>query len=94
MIKPIFTEKSLKMAKIGKFSFWVDLNSTKPSLKSKIAKLFGVHVLTIKTAKKAGEEGKNARGRKFKKLQLKKAIVTIKDGEKIAVFEESKSAKG
>ena len=90
MIKPLFTEKSTRLSKQGKYSFWVDADSDKMSLKSQIAKLFGVHVTSIKTIKKAGEKGRNIRGKKFSKLAAKKVVVTIKDGEKMDVFEESK----
>ena len=78
------------MAKMGKYSFWVAPSDNKMGLKSKIGKLFGVHVTSIRTIKKAGEKGRTARGKKFNKLASKKAIVTIKDGEKIDIFEESK----
>jgi large subunit ribosomal protein L23 len=90
MIKPVFTEKSTKMAKEAKYSFWVEPNDDKMNLKTEIARLFGVHVTSIRTVRKGGEKGRNARGKKFDKLASKKAIVTIKDGEKIDVFEESK----
>ncbi len=90
MIKPVFTEKSLKMAKQGQYTFWVGRGMDKMGLKSLFSKMFGIHVTSIKTLKKAGETGRNVRGRKFSKLQLKKAIITIKDGEKLDVFEESK----
>ncbi len=90
MIKPVFTEKSTKMAKEGKYSFWVEPGSDKMSLKAEIAKLFGVHVTSIKTIKKGGEKGRNARGKQFNKLASKKAIVTLKGDEKIDLFEESK----
>jgi large subunit ribosomal protein L23 len=90
MIKPVFTEKSTKMAKEGKYTFWVEPNDDKMNLKTEIARLFGVHVTSIRTIKKGGEKGRTARGKKFNKLASKKAIVTIKDGEKIDVFEESK----
>lgn len=90
MIKPIYTEKSTKMAKLGKYTFLVEPNSDKMGLKSEIAKLFGVHVTSIKTIKKAGEKGRTARGKRFNRLATKKAVVTIKDGEKIDIFEESK----
>lgn len=90
MLKPIFTEKSTKMAQMGKYSFWVEPGSNKMGLKSLIGKIFGVHVTSIKTIKKAGEKGRNARGKKFNRLASKKAIVTIKAGEKISVFEETK----
>lgn len=90
MLKPIFTEKTIKMAKDGKYSFWVSPESNKTGLKSMIAKIFGVHVESVRTAKKAGEKGRNARGRKFVKLSAKKAIVTLKAGEKLDIFEEGK----
>lgn len=90
MIKPIFTEKSTKMAKEGKYTFWVEPNSNKTGLKSLIGKVFGVHVISINTIKKGGEKGRTARGKKFNRLAKKKAVITIKAGEKISVFEETK----
>lgn len=90
MIKPIFTEKSLNLSAHGKYAFWVALSDTKTSLKSEISKLFGVHVTEIKTATVKSEKGRNARGRKFVKKQLKKAIVTLKKGEKIDIYEKTK----
>lgn len=89
MIKPIFTEKSLAQAAKGRYNFWVNLNDTKGTLKAEIAKLFGVHVVEIKTLITKGEKGKNARGRNFEKKATKKAIVTLKDGEKIDIYEKS-----
>lgn len=90
MIKPVFTEKSLKSAKIGKYSFWVDRDMAKNSIKAEIARLFGVHVVDIKTIRTKGETGRNMRGVKFSTGVQKKAIVTLKEKEKIDLFEESK----
>lgn len=73
MIKPIFTEKSTQLAKQGKYTFLVGLRDGKPNLKSQISKLFKVHVRQIRTLKTGG---------------IKKAIVVLKDGEKIDVFHE------
>ncbi len=91
MITPVFTEKSLKLAKEGKYTFWVNVKQDKMSLKALIAKLFGVHVIDIKTVTTSGETKKNNRGVKVTTLRGKKAIVTLKEGEKIDLFEESKS---
>ena len=90
MITPIFTEKSLKMAKQGQYSFWVGRRANKMSLKAEIAKLFGVHVIGIRTVSTPPEAGRNARGVKFATVRNKKAIVTLKDGEKLEIFEEPK----
>lgn len=90
MITPIFTEKSLQLAKDGQYSFWVGRKSNKMALKSEIARLFGVHVVSIRTISTSGEKGRNARGVKFTTIRNKKAIVTLKDKEKIDLFEQPK----
>lgn len=90
MIKPVFTEKSLNLARQGKYSFWVNKNATKSGIKSEIAKMFGVHVVAIKTITVKGESKRNMRGKKVTVLAAKKAIVSLKADEKIDVFEETK----
>ena len=90
MLKPVFTEKSLKLAKAGKYSFWVDKNLTKSEIKSEIVELFGVHVLSVKTIVIKGETGRNARGKRYSVKPTKKAIVSLKEKEKIDLFEEKK----
>jgi ribosomal protein L23 len=88
--KPNYTEKSLRLAKDGQYTFWVEALDTKASIKSQIAKIFGVHVTNIRVIKKSGEVGKNIKGKRFNKLISKKVVVTLKAGEKLDVFEESK----
>ncbi len=90
MITPVFTEKSLRLAKEGKYTFWVSADSDKPNIKSEIARTFGVKIISIKTINVSNESGRNAKGNKFAKIGGKKAIVTLKDGDKIDIFEESK----
>lgn len=91
MLKPVFTEKSLKKAKEGKYTFWTDANATKLGLKSELAQLFKVHVKSVNIVKSGPETGRTIRGRKFSSLASKKAVFTLKDGEKLDIFEESKS---
>jgi len=90
MLKPVFTEKSLKFAKEGKYTFWVDGSADKAGIKSEIARTFGVKVIRIRTIKVGNEVGRNAKGNKFVKIGGKKAVVTLKDGDKIDIFEETK----
>lgn len=90
MLKPIFTEKSLREAKNGSYTFKVPVTMNKKQIAAKIAQLFGVKVIDVRTAKTGPEKGKNARGRKFSTVSVKKAIVTLKSGDKIDVFEEGK----
>ncbi|KKU09339.1 MAG: 50S ribosomal protein L23 [Candidatus Woesebacteria bacterium GW2011_GWB1_45_5] len=90
MLKPVFTEKSLKAAKEGKYTFWVGRNMNKGAIKSEVGSVFGVHVISIKTITVSGEHKKNQKGKKITVMGRKKAIVTLKDKEKINIFEEKK----
>jgi len=90
MIKPVFTEKSTRLAKEGKYTFLVGVGDTKSGLKVLISRLFDVHVKTIKTLKTGGEVKRNNRGQNVSRFSTKKAIVTLKKGEKIDLFEEKK----
>jgi len=91
MIKPVFTEKSLAAAKMGNYTFRVEPRMDKKRIAVEIAKIFGVKVIKVRTIKTGGEKGRNAKGRNFSVKASKKAIVTLKEGDKINVFEEGKS---
>lgn len=88
MIKAIFTEKTTRLAKEGKYTFRVGMGFTKSELKSEISKIFGVHVRSIKTVKIGPEEKRNSKGKKQFLSGIKKAIVSLKEGEKIDLFHE------
>lgn len=90
MLKPVFTEKSLKNAKLGNYTFKVTPTMNKKQIAALISKIFTVKVTKVRTMKTGGEKGRNARGRNFSVKANKKAIVTLKSGDKINVFEEGK----
>lgn len=90
MLKPVFTEKSLEMAKAGKYTFWVGAEMDKKKIKAEVADAFGVHVSSVKTIIGHSEARRNTKGQKFSTKDTRKAIVTLKSGDKIEIFEESK----
>ena len=90
MIKPIFTEKSLRDAKIGNYTFRVEPGMNKKQIAALVAKIFGVKVTNVRTIKTGGEKGRNNKGRNFSIKAVKKAIVSLKEGDKISLFEEGK----
>jgi large subunit ribosomal protein L23 len=90
MITPIFTEKSIREAKLGNYTFRVEPGMDKKRIAAEISKIFDVKVVKVRTIKIAGETGRNARGRKFSTKLQKKAVVTLKEGDKIDIFQESK----
>ncbi|HLE49294.1 MAG TPA: 50S ribosomal protein L23 [Patescibacteria group bacterium] len=89
-IKPVLTEKSLNEAKRGKYTFYVSKNLNKYQIKNLISGAFGVTVTSVKTMIKRGLIRKNYLGRKISKTAIKKAVVTLKDKEKIDLFESKK----
>jgi large subunit ribosomal protein L23 len=90
MLKPVFTEKSLRESKIGNYTFKVTPTMNKKQIAALISKIFGVKVEKVRTMKTGGEKGRNAKGRKFSIRATKKAMVTLKSGDKINIFEEGK----
>jgi ribosomal protein L23 len=86
-IVPILTEKSLNLAKIGKFTFWVLPGLTKNEIRKLVESVYEVHVTGIKTSLYKGLVKKNIRGRKVKVPARKKTVVDLAKDEKIDAFE-------
>jgi large subunit ribosomal protein L23 len=86
-ILPLLTEKALSLSKKeNKYSFLVESKMNKAMLKKAIEKMFNVEVMEIKTM----NYKKRARGlTKIKSIRpkFKKAIVELKEGQKISIFE-------
>lgn len=90
--KPLVSEKSFQAAAAGKFTFLVDTNAGKKEIADAVSQLFEVSVLTVNTT---NYEGKIKRTKKGlgKRSDFKKAIVTLKKGQKIDLFEVEKEQK-
>lgn len=86
--KPIITEKSLKAAQQGRYTFAVVKMATKGEIKKAVEKQFGVHVVATKTIILKGKTQRVGRRRQeIKKGPWKKAIVKLRPEEKIDLFE-------
>lgn len=85
-LKPILTEKSLNLADQGKYSFWVPTNANKFQIKKLIEETFGVNVQSVKTQTKRAITKRTIRGRLTTKSAKKKAIIKLKEGDKIDIF--------
>lgn len=93
LIKPLFTEKmtAINAAQNNKYGFIVNVDANKIDIARAINKKFNVNVTEVKTMRYDGKSKTQftKRGRfTGKKPQFKKAIVTLKEGEKIDLFEE------
>lgn len=89
IIKPVISEKSVKEAQLGRYTFLVSLSADKTRIKNDIKKLFGVDPVKVFTSRKKGSITRTTKvGRSVKKFSFKKARVVLAKGQKIQVFEE------
>lgn len=89
IIKPIISEKSLRDATVGKYTFLVDKKANKTEIKKAIEAVFDVKVVKILTNITKGSTTRNTRiGRKISVFSDKKARVTLQKGQSIAIFDE------
>ncbi len=76
IIKPIMTEKSYANIANGKYTFEVNLNSTKVEIKNAVEELFNVKVLKVNTLRYDGKKKRVGVHQGLTKA-WKKAIVAI-----------------
>ena len=82
--KPIITEKSTMASEHGAVVFEVAMDSTKPEIKDAVEALFGVKVKAVNTTISKGKV-KRFRGQKGRRNDVKKAYVTLEEGNTIDV---------
>ncbi|KRS16065.1 50S ribosomal protein L23 [Roseovarius indicus] len=82
--KPVITEKSTMASEAGAVVFEVDIDSSKPQIKEAIEALFGVKVKAVNTTITKGKN-KRFRGIKGTRKDVKKAYVTLEEGNTIDV---------
>ncbi len=81
---PVITEKSTIISEHNQVSFRVPLKATKPEIRAAIEGLFEVKVTSVNTIRQNGKL-KTFRGRKGKRPDFKKAIVTLAEGDSIDI---------
>ena len=82
--KPVITEKATMASEANAVVFEVAMDATKPSIKQAVEALFGVKVKAVNTVLTKGKV-KRFRGRPGKRRDVKKAYVTLEDGNAIDV---------
>ena len=84
IVSPAITEKSTIASEQNKVVFNVVKKASKPEIKAAVEALFGVKVVAVNTLIRQGKV-KRFRGTKGKQADVKKAIVTLVDGQSIDV---------
>lgn len=86
--RPIITEQANIISDtLNQYTFEVDIRANKIQIKDAIEIIFDVDVLRVNTMVMPPKRGR--RGRKFyiRKSKWKKAIVTVKQGQQIPLFD-------
>ncbi|HEV8125453.1 MAG TPA: 50S ribosomal protein L23 [Gemmatimonadales bacterium] len=87
VVRPVVTEKSSAAYQLRKeYAFEVHPEANKYQIREALQKLFGVTVTDVRTMQMRRNEVTRGRSRGTT-ARWKKAIVTLKEGDSIAVFE-------
>ncbi|WP_375454424.1 50S ribosomal protein L23 [uncultured Methylobacterium sp.] len=84
IVAPVITEKATNLTEQNKVVFRVAPKATKPQIKEAVEKLFDVKVTAVNTLVTKGKK-KIFRGMRGQRSDVKKAIVTLAEGDAIDV---------
>jgi len=84
--RPLITEKNTNLQAQNKYAFEVARAANKPEIKDAVEKTFKVKVTDVNVVNIHGKLRRVGR-RQIMTAPIKKAIVTLKAGDKITIFE-------
>jgi large subunit ribosomal protein L23 len=87
ILKPLISEKSVKAADTGEYTFKVNIKASKGAVEHKLREMFKVDSVRIRSMIVPGKPKRVIGTRKFSKTpKWKKVIVKLKEGQKIDIF--------
>lgn len=86
IIKPLVTEKTMNLLADNKYTFLVDKKSNKTEIKNAIEEIFKVKVDKVSTMIVKGKPKRMGRY-EGRTSDRKKAVISLKPGQKIKLFE-------
>jgi large subunit ribosomal protein L23 len=84
ILSPIITEKATRLSELNKVVFRVAEDASKDEIAAAVETLFSVKVVKVNTLIQKGKT-KIFRGTKGRRNDIKKAIVTLADGQSIDI---------
>jgi len=85
--RPVVTEKGYAAAGLNKYTFKVRRDANKIQIRRAIEEMFEVHVTKVNTMNVRGKKRRLGRFKEGRTPSWKKAIVTLREGETIQVYE-------
>jgi large subunit ribosomal protein L23 len=84
IVAPHITEKSTLLSEHNAVVFRVAQDATKPEIKAAVEALFDVKVTGVNTLTQKGKT-KRWKGKPYKRTDVKKAVVTLAEGQSIDI---------
>ena len=92
--KPLITEKAMKAAQDNRYTFIVDQGASKGQIREAVERFLKVEPIRVWTMKIKGEERwSSGRRRKIKMANFKKAVVELKEGQRLDFYESLEKSK-
>lgn len=88
--RPLITEKSNYLSsKLNQYAFEVSPKATRTLVKDAVETIFDVDVDRVNIINVPGKRGRKAKSRRMviRKVGYKKALVTLKEGQTLEIFE-------
>lgn len=93
ILGPVMTDKAYKLnRKLQKLVLKVHISSNKPLVREAIERLFDVKVDNVRMLIRKGKFNRLKNGRTTQKSDTKKAIVTLKEGYKVDIWDQPGAA--
>ncbi len=86
IIRPVISEKSYALSAFGRYTFRVHPDAHKTLIRQAVESLFNVHVVDVRT-QSVKSKPKRRGAISGRTRTWKKAIVQVRDGETIPVFQ-------
>jgi large subunit ribosomal protein L23 len=86
IVRPVVSEKSFVLAELGKYTFRVHERAHKTQIRQAIEQLFDVKVIDVRTVS-VKSKPKRRGYTSGKTRQWKKAIVQVREGDTIPIFQ-------
>lgn len=88
IIEPVVSEKSYRLLEDNVYTFKVAPGASKPEIRNAVQDIFGVTVTRVNTLTRKGKRKRNRRDGTFgSRPDVKRALVTLIDGDTIDLFE-------
>jgi large subunit ribosomal protein L23 len=85
LLKPVISEKSYGLLDEGKYTFIVRPDANKTQIKQAVEAVFRVKVTGVNTLNRQGKRRRTRQGW-GKRVDTKRAIVTLAEGDRIDIF--------